>query len=106
LPNTRLSVFSERMKASSLLLAALFLVTLTSCYITPVSPRARSPYSPGGRYVTPRETLPHSRYSLGGVVVLPREARRVYHHGTPYYRHGNIWYRSHGHGYVICPRPY
>lgn len=99
-------MFNERMKTPSLLLSGLFLLTLTSCYITPVSPRARSPYSPGGRYVTPRETLPHSRYSPGGVVVLPREARRVNYHGTSYYNHGNTWYRPHNHGYTVCPRPY
>lgn len=94
------------MKTSSLFLLGLLLTTLTSCYITPVSSRARSPYSPGGRYVTPREMHPHSRYSPGGVVVLPREARRVYHRGQVYHTHGGVWYQQSGRGYTVCPRPY
>ncbi|MCB1278569.1 hypothetical protein [Prosthecobacter sp.] len=94
------------MKTSHILSSVLILTTLTSCFVTPMGPRARSPYSPGGRAVLPGERNPHSPYSPGGVVVLPREARRVYHGGAPYYTHRGVWYRPHGHGFVVCPRPY
>jgi hypothetical protein len=91
------------MKTCSLLLSGLLLVSLTSCL---VSPRARSPYSPGGRRVTRMEMAPRSPYSPGGRVVLPREARRVTHRGNVYYTHRGLWYRPNGTGYLACPRPY
>lgn len=91
------------MKTCSLLLSGLLLVSLTSCL---VSPRARSPYSPGGRRVTRVEMAPRSPFSPGGRVVLPREARRVTHRGSVYYTHRCQWYRPYGSGYLTCPRPY
>lgn len=97
------------MKTRSFLLASLCLVSLSSCYVTPmapVAPRARSPYSPGGRAILPGELSPRSPYSPGGRVVLPREAHRVHHRGGVYYTHRGMWYRPHGGGYVVCPRPY
>lgn len=98
------------MKTTALLPAfGVLLLTLTSCYVTPVAPVARhprSPYSPGGRHITPRELAPRSPYSPGGVVVLPREARRVPYHGVHYYTHRGVWYRPQGRGYIVCPRPY
>lgn len=61
------------MKINLLLLAALVVTTLTSCYVTPRP--ARSPYSPGGRYITPMERNNHSPLSPGGRFVTPRERR-------------------------------
>ncbi len=92
-----------RMKIQHLILFSLSFVTLTSCYITP---RARSPYSPGGRAVLPGERHPHSPLSPGGVLVLPHEARPMYHRGIAYHTHRGVWYRPVGRGYVVCPRPY
>jgi len=59
------------MKMQRILLATLFISTLTSCYVTPRP--ARSPYSPGGRYITPLERNNHSPLSPGGRYVTPRE---------------------------------
>ena len=85
------------------MLSGFLLVSLTSCL---VSPRARSPYSPGGRRITPAEVAPRSPFSPGGRVILPREARRVMYRGNVYYTHRGQWYRPSGHGHVACPRPY
>jgi len=96
------------MKTHRILLSALFITLLSSCYVTP-APYGRSPYSPystGGRLVTPREMHPRSPYSPGGSIVLPREARRVNHRGGVYYTHRGVWYCPFGRGYTVCPRPY
>ncbi|MDZ4405078.1 hypothetical protein [Prosthecobacter sp.] len=57
-----------------LLLSALLLTTLASCYVTPRP--ARNPYSPGGRAITPMERNNRSPLSPGGVIVTPRERHR------------------------------
>ncbi|HRH95266.1 MAG TPA: hypothetical protein PLB55_04995 [Prosthecobacter sp.] len=65
------------MKLLRLLLSGLFLVTLSSCWVTPRP--VRSPYSPGGRAITPMERHDRSVLSPGGRVITPRERYRRWH---------------------------
>lgn len=63
-----------------LLLTALLVTMLTSCYVTPRP--VRSPYSPGGRYITPMERNDHSPLSPGGRYITPAERRSHILRGT------------------------
>ncbi len=79
------------MKLHTILSASLLVLTLSSCYYGPA-------YRPGyGRPVVHPVVRP---------VVLPVGARPYYLGGVRYYTHRGVWYRPHGGGHVICPRPY
>ena len=75
------------MKLQPLFCAAIVLFTLTSCY---VGPAYRRPIRP----------------VVGPPVILPYGARPHYYGGVNYYHHRGVWYRPHGGGHIICPRPY
>ena len=78
-PSPAFGVTFIAMKAHTLVLAALFLVTLSSCYVTP----RRAPLSPGGRAIAPIERHDRSVLSPGGRVITPRE-RAARRHGVGY----------------------
>jgi len=75
------------MKLKHLLCSALVLFTLASCIV-----------GPGYRRPIVRP--------VGRVVVLPYGARPYHYGGVRYYTHRGIWYRPHGGGHIIVPRPY
>jgi hypothetical protein len=81
------------MKLKHLFFSAAVLLAMSSCVVGPGyrRPIVRGPVY-GGPVVRP--------------VVVPVGARPHYHGGVRYYNHRGVWYRPHGGGHIIVPRPY
>ncbi|MGJ8678117.1 MAG: hypothetical protein ACSHX0_11410 [Akkermansiaceae bacterium] len=84
-----------QIKISLLAISALSLFVLPSCVVPQYSGATPA-------YASPSYNSPVVNTSIR---VLPQGYRTVYVSGSPYYYHGNSWYRRYNNRYISCPRP-